>query len=631
MPPTVTSAAEKHRPSLQPTLSKPAELRESVSLLGPIFLREWLTVPRRASHYVVRSAYLGVLWVLGLTAWQAIVGWNRPATLGDNARFGLFLFAVFSWVQLALLLFFSALTSASAISQEKDRRTFILLLMTDLRSYEIVLGKLFGSLLQIVLLLVGMLPVLSILMLMGGIAPAQIGQAGLIMAATALAAGSVGTLVALWREKTFQTLALTVLLLVLYLCMVRALPVLMLALGGVGSDLVADCQRWLDPFYALQSVLEAASESAWGLAPAYGFALVMLILSVMLNGWGIARLRVWNPSGEPIMQREQPDEDEEKDRARAHAAPGMVRGVWANPILWREICTRAYGRRPLLVKAAYFLVLGLICTYALKDIAGHEPFVAAYGLVPVAVLSFLLVSAQAVTAITSERDGGALDLLLVTDLTPQEFIFGKLWGILYNSKEYLLPPIVLAGVYAWLGLLASPPTGHVELVAQKNIEAAVCVDVAALVLLAFTTVLGVHVALRNINSRVAILNTLATVFFLSVGTLVCIYLIMINGRFEYQWTSFLLFVAAGIGGLVWVLGGERPSPALLIASWLCPIGILYTVMTILVAKPGSDESVDPMMPFLVTTGFFGFTVAAMLVPLLSEFDVALGRTTREGE
>jgi hypothetical protein len=33
------------------------------------------------------------------------------------------------------------------------------------------------------------------------------------------------------------------------------------------------------------------------------------------------------------------------------------------------------------------------------------------------------------------------------------------------------------------------------------------------------------------------------------------------------------------------------------------------------------------LPFLVIGGAFSFTVAAMLVPLLSEFDVALGRTS----
>jgi ABC-type transport system involved in multi-copper enzyme maturation permease subunit len=443
-------------------------LGENCSLLGPIFNREWLTVPRRASHYVLRAAYYGLLWVLGLTAWQALVGWSRPATLGDNAHFGLFLFHVFTLVQLVLLLFFAALTAASAIAQEKDRRTFVLLLMTDLRSYEIVLGKLLGSLLQIVLLLIGMVPVLALLLLLGGIAPAQVGQAGLVIAATALAAGSLGTVVALWREKTFQVLALTVLFLVLYLCVVQALPAAAGWLAGSPSAGTAaeTWQQWLGPYQALQSVLESAGELETGLTPAYGFALVMVGFSVLLNVWGILRLRVWNPSGEPIMQREQPQGEEEKDRAKAHAAPGMARQVWANPILWREMRTRAYGRRPLLVKLSYFLVLGLICAYALAPLwasAHPGPFAAAYGLVPVGILSFLLISAQAVTAITSERDTGALDLLLVTDLTPNEFIFGKLWGILYNTKEYLLPPLILAVVYAVYGLLASPPAAHPEL------------------------------------------------------------------------------------------------------------------------------------------------------------------------
>ena len=41
--------------------------------------------------------------------------------------------------------------------------------MTDLTSYEIVLGKLFGSLLQILLLLAGMVPVLALLLLLGGV------------------------------------------------------------------------------------------------------------------------------------------------------------------------------------------------------------------------------------------------------------------------------------------------------------------------------------------------------------------------------------------------------------------------------------------------------------------------------
>ncbi len=608
-------------------------------MLGPIFNREALTVPRRDRHYAARAAYLGALWVVALTAWLSTLGFARSATLGETARFGPKLFQILTFVELALFLFFAALSSASAIAQEKDRRTFVLLLMTDMRDHEIVLGKLLGSLLPIALLLGGTLPLLMMLLLLGGVALHQVLQAVLVVAATTLAAGSLGGLVALWRERTFQSLALTVLFLVLYLCVVQGLGVLPSLIPALAGADVAAWQQQLDPFLALRSVQEPArATAAAGLAPAYGYALVMLVVSVLLNARALQKLRVWNPSGEPIMQREKPEEAEEvvedaKARAAAHAAPGVARRVGPNPILWREVATRAYGRRPLLVKAAYFVVLDFIAYYALAPVVTRQggerlpAFAAAYGMVPVAVLSLLLVAAQAATAITSERDTGALDLLLVTDLSPREFVFGKLGGVAYNTKEYLLPPLILAAVYGWYELLASPPRAHPELAPGMNLTSLLCVWGASLVLMAFAMVLGVHVALRTQNSRLAIVNTLSTVFFLSVGTGVCIWLIVMNGRFEYQWGSFVFFVVAGVGGLWYVLSGDRPSAALTIASWLCPFAVFYTVANTLVAKPGSSESADPLVPFLVIGGAFGFAVAAMLVPLLSEFDVALGRTS----
>ena len=70
---------------------------------------------------------------------------------------------------------------------------------------------------------------------------------------------------------------------------------------------------------------------------------------------------------------------------------------------------------------------------------------------------------------------------------------------------------------------------------------------ALTVLFGFVLVLGLHVALRVVNSRLAVVNTLGTVFFLSVGTLICIYLIVINGgSFANQWLSFIAFIARQI-------------------------------------------------------------------------------------
>lgn len=590
-------------------------------------------MPRRPGHFGTRAAALAVIAILGGTTWQATIGFDRDATLGEAAGFGLLFFQILTFVLLLFTLFFAALSAAGAVSQEKDRRTFLLLLVTEMNDYEIVLGKLLGALLPILEHLLIAAPVLAMLLALGGIAPEQVLQAVLVLLATAVAAGSLGGLVALWRDRTFQALALSVLALVLYICLTQVV-------GFVGPLVAKDIdwarvQSWIDPFLAMQSVLEPPA-SGWGtIAPAYGYCLVMLGMTVLLNGLGVWKLRVWNPSGEPVMQREGPTEAEadkaieDEKRQMAHAAPGEAREVWPNPVLWREVRTLAYGRRPLLVKFAFGVVLALILYFAASQLhrpGGRPAFAAAFGIVPVMVIGLLLVAAQAVTSITSERDSGALDVLLVTDISPREFVFGKILGVLYNTKEYLIPPLLIALWYAIEGAFSRSPS------LAANFGPMLTVMGSIAVLGAFAVVLGLHVSLRTPSSRLAIANTLATIFFLSVGTMICIYLIVINrGSFANQWISFILFLVLGIGGLLYVLSGDRPAAALTAAAVVCPLAVFYCVVNILIAKPGTDESADPLVPFLMLAGAFGFTVTAMLVPLLTEFDVALGRTSAANE
>src|SRR5690242_8314045 len=140
-------------------------------------MRELVTVPRRAGHYSGRAALIGLLTILGITTWQATIGFSRDATLGEAAAFGLLLFQIIAFVQLLLTIFFATVSAAGAISQEKDRRTFVLLLLTDMRDYEIVVGKMLGALLPITIQLAVTAPVLAMLLLLGGIGPEQVLQA----------------------------------------------------------------------------------------------------------------------------------------------------------------------------------------------------------------------------------------------------------------------------------------------------------------------------------------------------------------------------------------------------------------------------------------------------------------------
>jgi len=170
-------------------------------LAGPIFVREALTAPRRPRHYLMRSGFVAGLLILFYTIRQATIGFQDVLFAGDVAAFSSLVFQVFSVLQLTLGMFFATLFTASSIAQEKDRQTLILLLMTDMRSHELALGKLTASILVVAVLLTASLPVACSLRLLGGVTWPQILWASAIVGSVTLAAGAWGGLVAFWKEN----------------------------------------------------------------------------------------------------------------------------------------------------------------------------------------------------------------------------------------------------------------------------------------------------------------------------------------------------------------------------------------------------------------------------------------------
>ncbi|HEY2760826.1 MAG TPA: hypothetical protein VGI75_08785, partial [Pirellulales bacterium] len=417
-------------------------------LIGPVFTRELVTAPRRPRFFLAPAVYIGALLILTCTAWLLLIGTQQVRSVGDMARFGGTLFQFLSALQLILAVFFSALAAASAVAQEKDRRTLILLLLTNLSNSELVLGKLLASLLSVLMLLAAGLPFFMLTMLFGGFSLPQILRVFVVTLLSALAAGSVGSTIALWREKTFQTLALVTLAL-------GALAAweIVLASGAIHATWHgAPLARWLAGLSPAQSLMAAARPriATSGFLPGIGSVFHLFLVAagafiVIVNLIAIALVRVWNPSREARPAAEEADEFRTAradsaaapttDAARSksiHAAPGKNKVVWDNPILWREICTWAYGRKVVAVRliyAAMFVATIVYIHYAHLNAVRTGVSLSEAGstnlsllMVPLLVLSLVLVNALAVTSITTERDLGALDLLLVTDLSPPEFI-----------------------------------------------------------------------------------------------------------------------------------------------------------------------------------------------------------------
>jgi ABC-type transport system involved in multi-copper enzyme maturation permease subunit len=590
---------------------------------GPVIARSVVTAARRARLYYARTAYVAVLLVLTSTAWQLLTGTQVIRNLGDLARFGSLVFQIVAPLELVLGVFLAATSAALTVAQEKDRRTLALLLLTNLSNAELVLGELLAGLLNVVLLLVAAIPFFMLLALLGGISFDQIGRTLLVTFASALAVGSLGSTVAFWREKTFQTLAITALVLIFWTVgwEIVAREGLGATWAGVPGEIwAAGFSPWHAVLHAARPLVAGEPGLGWLRTPVGLYGLWAAIATVALNALAIARVRAWSTSGDdrPRLPRGETDASAStlatpSPRATTTGVAGGSRAVWDNPVLWREVRTWAYGRRVVAIRLAYVLLVVLAAVY-MHSWGGEESILsradAALRLVPLYVLSLLLVNAQAVTCITSERDARAIDLLLVTDLTPREFVFGKLAGVLYNAKEMVVLPMALAGFLAWQGALGLENLGYVL--------------AGWMVMVLFSAVLGIHAGLAYGRSRTAIAVSLGTLFFLFIGVATCMRIIVaFSGSFAFQLAPFFAAMLGGFVGLYVALGARNPSPAITAAAFFCPLATLYALTSFLLGYT--------LAVFLVLVAAYGFTTAAMLVPALHEFEVAgaPGETTEE--
>ncbi len=577
-------------------------------LAGPIFEREVLTTPRRLSHYVMRSGFVAGLLVLFYSIRQATIGFQDVLFAGDVASFSAMTFRVFALLQLTLGLFFATVFSASVVTQEKDRKTLILLLMTDLRNHELSLGKLLASLLNVGVLLATSWPVFCFLKLLGGITWEQIFWSQAIVGTATLAAGSWGCLVAFWREKTFQTLAVSVLGVVLFVILMQALGN---SVGGIFQD--------ASPYVGLIDVLDPMSKPTVGIVRVSAWATVgwMVGLSVVLTTITTLKMRVWNPSKEVHQSLPEPATDSAENQT-ASAGRRQHRVVWDQPVIWREMKTRAYGRRMIWIKIAYVILAMMIAGAALMSSSGTEDKLilgmvssSAFAFLGIAVLSLLLTNAQAVTSLTNERDGRTLEILLVTDLRPHEFMLGKIGGSLWNAKEMILLPIISIILFA-----------VTRTIPALTVENAVYICVAYFVLSLFAITLGLHAGLTYENSRHAIGHALGTMFFLCIGIFIFM-LLLVEARssFAIQLQSFILFIGFGSLALYSSLTYRNPSSALTLASLVLPFLTFYAITDFLL---GGNLGVC----FWICVAY-GFTAVAMMIPAMNDFDIALGRNAHD--
>lgn len=586
-------------------------------MFGPIFNREATVVPKRPKTYLIRGLYVLTLFLLLCTGYLVLDGSRSLATSGDSARFGGWMFTLLAPLQLLVLASFAAVGAASSVAQEKDRRTLLLLLLTRLSGFEVVVGKLTATLLTPMMMLLGALPLFMALPLLGGVSPQQVLGVFVVTAATIVLAGSIGTVVGMWRDKTFQAIAMTVLSLLIYM-----------GIGEVAAELLVGAPQSITLIFSPPRALAAAASPLASLSSETALGVVLfvfcnVVLSTLVLALGVAKVRVWNPSRDVRVKAPEPeslDDLQGKGTVTDWKARSPKR-VWDNPILWREVRTWAYGRKIVVIRVAFVVfflfIAGVLYSQVQSGVAmepgGRIGRALPAATIPVAalgVISLVLVNALAVNSVTGERDGLALDLLLATDLSPREFIFGKLVGVLYVAKEMILLPIMLVIFLAACGVM--------------TYENMVYVILGAVILYVFVTMLGLHSGLNYVAGRTAILASLGTVFFLCVGIAICMtIMVSFRGAFQLQLAPFLVMILGGGAALFASLGWRNPSSAIFFASFGLPLVTFYAITQFLLQT-------DHLYVFFALLVGYVFTTAAMMIPSLSDFDVSLERDRGAG-
>lgn len=584
-------------------------------MLGSLFDREVLTQPRRVTHFAGRVIFVLAMFMIVCTAWLLLAGIQPVTSIGNLTRFSSLVFQIIAPFQVIVVMCIATLAGATAVSSEKDKRTFILLLMTSLSNWEIVIGKMSAGFLSALNLFAGSVVVMMSLTLLGGVSINQVFQVAWITLGAIFACGAFGATIGFWREKTFQAIALSLLGITLFLTFAEV------AFAGVIPGVDPAWGALLSPLRATTTAARPIPELAtfFGIQSPWISGAILCGIATALVALSIQRLRIWNPSreGRPLAQESEGDSNPTDLKLAATWKVREPRRVWDNPILWREMCTWAYGRKVLIVRLAYLLFGSLIVAglyfavqsgIALQKSNVNESLVpeTAMLLAPLFVVSLIIINALAVNSITNERDGQALDLLLVTEITPRSFLFGKLVGVLYVAKEMVLLPM---GVCIWLSTQGA--------VSGENLVFSL---IGLLVMDVFVAMLGIHCGMIYSKSRSAIGTSLGTVFFLFLGVVTCM-LIMIGfrGSFGRQLAPFLAIIIGGGAGLYVALGHRNPSPAITLAAFGLPFLTFFAITSFIIRD-------QELTVFSVLVTAYGFTTLAMMVPALSEFEFAFGRS-----
>ncbi len=173
--------------------------------INPVYKKELKTSVRTAKLSWTILGYNAALAGIALLAFYACFA-NRSRI--DYSEI-LTIYAFIACLEFGLILFVVPALTSSAISGERERQTLEILLTTTLKPIQIITGKLYASISEIVLLVLSSLPILSLVFTVGGIRMVDLVTLMAVCIITAIFVGAIGLLYSTVFKRTVPATVMT--------------------------------------------------------------------------------------------------------------------------------------------------------------------------------------------------------------------------------------------------------------------------------------------------------------------------------------------------------------------------------------------------------------------------------------
>jgi ABC-type transport system involved in multi-copper enzyme maturation permease subunit len=405
---------------------------------NPVLQRELLVNLRTPQAFVLLFFYQALLATLVYFAWPQ----DTRLDLTTNPTAARNLVDLFFIGQYVLASLMAPSFAASAITGEKERKTYEMLLASPLRPAAIVLGKMVASLTHIAVLIFTSLPIVMLCLPLGGVSLYEVLAAYLGLIVSVLTFGMISIACSSYFHRTAASLVVSYLL------------ILPLALAGVLM------WRWLSDFGQTRLMLTVT------ILPAAG---AVLCIALFIN----TCIRLLRPpdvgsEGKDVVDLEQEakqavgliiQRDQFPDKLFAPGKRDFLLPDGANPVYDKEIRSEIFSQGTLMlrvvIQVSMLLAIPLmaVCLYIFPR---YAPWYISY----VILFNMLVGPVFSAGSVTSERERQTLDLLLTTIITPWQILWGKLIAGLRVSSvltSFLLWPLLLACLMVssyWTNLLS---------------------------------------------------------------------------------------------------------------------------------------------------------------------------------